>query len=91
MALEEYLCWTVSHPGLPGEFARLVYEVCHVVVGLRPTGRADEGAVVRGWLAREQQWVSGAVWYLVSVRWWNQWRDYVDGAEEQTPAKQVKT
>ena len=61
VTVEEYLCWTVSHPELPGEFSRLIYQLCHVVIGLRPTNRSEEGSIVRGWLEREErnEWVSG--------------------------------
>ena len=61
VTVEEYLCWTVSHPELPAEFSRLIYQLCHVVIGLRPTNRSEEGSIVRGWLEREErnEWVSG--------------------------------
>ena len=40
--------------------------MCHVVLGLRTGSRREEGEVVRGWLAREEQagLVPGQVWYL---------------------------
>ena len=71
VTVEEYLCWTVSHPELPGEFSRLIYQLCHVVIGLRPTNRSEEGSIVRGWLEREErnEWVSGrsAHWHSFNM------------------------
>jgi ubiquitin carboxyl-terminal hydrolase 6/32 len=45
--------WTVEAQ-LPRDFARLVFELCHVVLGLRPATRRDEADIVRGWLEREE-------------------------------------
>jgi ubiquitin carboxyl-terminal hydrolase 6/32 len=46
--------WTVGEAPLPRDFARLVFELCHVVLGLRPASRRDEADIVRGWLEREE-------------------------------------
>ena len=46
--------WTVEDAALPRDFARLVFELCHVVLGLRPASRRDEADSVRGWLEREE-------------------------------------
>ena len=79
LSIEEYLVWTVSSP-LPAEFARLIYQLCHIVIGLRPQNRVEEGSIVRGWLEREEkaEWVPGTVWYLISMKWWTQWHAYVN-------------
>ena len=53
LSLEEYLVWTVEAP-LARDFARLVFELCHVVLGLRPASRRHEADIVRGWLEREE-------------------------------------
>jgi ubiquitin carboxyl-terminal hydrolase 6/32 len=53
LSLEDYLVWTVEAQ-LPRDFARLVFELCHVVLGLRPATRRDEADIVRGWLEREE-------------------------------------
>ena len=32
----------------------MLFQLCHVVLGLRPATRKDEGEIVRGWLHREE-------------------------------------
>ena len=56
LSIEDYLVWTTSkHKELPAEFAKLIYQLCHVVLGLRPPHRQAEGEIVRGWLDREEK------------------------------------
>ena len=76
---EEFLVWTVE-AGLAREFSQCVFQLCHVVLGLRPSGRREEGGVVRGWLAREERagLAPGQVWYLLPMQWWTQWHGYVN-------------
>ena len=38
VAQEEFLVWTVDN-AYPAEFSRLVFHLCHVVLGLRPLTR----------------------------------------------------
>ncbi|KAK7789457.1 hypothetical protein R5R35_012652 [Gryllus longicercus] len=79
LTTEEYLMWTVDN-SLSVDFLNLLFQVCHVVLGLRPVSRQEEGAVVRGWLEREQRrgYRVGQFWYLVAVDWWRAWQDYVN-------------
>lgn len=79
LTLEEYLVWTVDNP-YPREFSQLVFDMCHVVFGLRPLTRRDEGSIVRGWLMREKSCplVPGAIWHILNMDWWNNWNKYVD-------------
>ena len=53
--------------------------MCHVILGMKPSSRDDEGRVVKGWLSRELKrgYQLGQTWYLVSSAWWRQWQDYV--------------
>ena len=43
LSIEDYLVWTAKHKDLPGEFAKLIYQLCHIVLGLRPPNRQAEG------------------------------------------------
>jgi ubiquitin carboxyl-terminal hydrolase 6/32 len=70
---------------LPKAFARLLFQLCHIVLGLRPQSRSEEGEIVRGWLEREEKMplVPGSMWYIISMDWWTQWHAYVnDGSGE---------
>jgi ubiquitin carboxyl-terminal hydrolase 6/32 len=82
LGLEDFLVWTVDS-ALPREFARLLFQLCHVVLGLRASSRREEGEIVRGWLGREEQagLVPGQVWYLVPMAWWTGWHSYVNWVE----------
>ena len=79
LSLQEFLVWSVDS-SLAKEMALLVYQLCHVVLGLRPSSRREEGAVVRGWLGREERagLVPGQVWYLLPMAWWTGWHNYVN-------------
>jgi len=79
VTLEEFLVWTVDNV-LAREMGNLIVQLCHVCLGLRPSSRAEEGHVVRGWLAREERGglVPGQVWYLVPMSWWTHWHNYVN-------------
>ena len=79
LSLQEFLVWSVDS-GLAKDMSLLVYQLCHVVLGLRPSSRREEGAVVRGWLGREERagLVPGQVWYLLPMSWWTGWHNYVN-------------
>lgn len=47
ISLEDFLVWTVGS-SLAQEFATMLFQLCHVVLGLRPATRKDEGEIVRG-------------------------------------------
>ena len=51
LSLPDFLVWTVNAT-LPKEFLSLLFQLCHVVLGLRPASRKEEGEIVRGWLHR---------------------------------------
>ncbi|XP_034237598.1 ubiquitin carboxyl-terminal hydrolase 32 isoform X2 [Thrips palmi] len=78
LTLEEYLMWTVDN-SLSSHFLNLLFQVCHVVLGLRPQSRQEEGSIVNGWLEREvtRGYIVGQFWYLVAMDWWKQWNEYV--------------
>lgn len=85
ITLDEYLVWSVAHP-LPESFLKLLFQVCHIVLGLKPANREDEGMIVRDWLDREERrgFYIGQVWYLVSMEWWKTWHDYINYKPLQT-------
>ncbi|XP_026279470.1 ubiquitin carboxyl-terminal hydrolase 32 isoform X3 [Frankliniella occidentalis] len=78
LTLEEYLIWTVDN-NLSSHFLNLLFQVCHVVLGLRPQSRQEEGSIVNGWLEREEKrgYIVGQFWYLVAMDWWKAWNEYV--------------
>ena len=82
ITMEEFLVWTVDNV-LAREMGRLIVQLCHVGLGLRPNSRLEEGTVVRGWLSREERTglVPGQVWYLVPISWWTHWNKYVSPQE----------
>jgi ubiquitin carboxyl-terminal hydrolase 6/32 len=80
LSIEDYLVWAAEHKELPAEFAKLIYQLCHIVLGLRPPSRQAEGEIVQGWLDREENapMSPGQIWYLLNMDWWSQWHAYVN-------------
>ena len=78
LSMEEFLVWTVNNP-LPTEFSKLIFQLCHIVLGLRPISRSDEGEIVQGWLERETSvnYNVGSFWHLINMEWWTHWKAYV--------------
>jgi len=79
ISLEDFLVWTVGS-SLAQEFATLLFQLCHIALGLRPATRKDEAEIVRGWLHREEAagFSPGQVWYLIPMSWWTSWHSYVN-------------
>uniref|UniRef100_A0A182JE81 ubiquitinyl hydrolase 1 n=1 Tax=Anopheles atroparvus TaxID=41427 RepID=A0A182JE81_ANOAO len=76
---EDFLIWSIeSSSNLVQPFLDLLFEVCHIVLGLRPQCRHLEGDIVRGWLSREVRrgYKVGQFWYLISSDWWQHWSQY---------------
>ncbi|XP_063060913.1 ubiquitin carboxyl-terminal hydrolase 32 isoform X2 [Engraulis encrasicolus] len=78
LTLEDYQIWSVKS-ALANEFLNLLFQVCHIVLGLRPATPEEEGQIIRGWLERESRHglKTGQNWFLISMQWWQQWKDYV--------------
>ncbi|XP_072557158.1 ubiquitin carboxyl-terminal hydrolase 32 isoform X1 [Paramormyrops kingsleyae] len=78
LTLEDYQIWSVKS-ALANEFLNLLFQVCHIVLGLRPATPEEEGQIIRGWLERESRHglQVGHSWFLISMQWWQQWKDYV--------------
>ncbi|KAI8749325.1 ubiquitin carboxyl-terminal hydrolase 32 [Biomphalaria glabrata] len=78
LTLEDYLLWTVNNQ-LTTDFLELLSQICHIVLGLFPKTKEEEGRIIQHWLERESRksLEIGQVWYLVSMQWWTMWLDYV--------------
>lgn len=78
LTLEDYQIWSVQS-ALAAEFLNLLFQVCHIVLGLRPATPEEEGQIIRGWLERESRHglQPGDYWFLIASQWWQQWKDYV--------------
>ena len=91
LTIANYLIWTVK-TDLPTEFSKFIHQVCHIILGLRPQTKLEEGEVVKGWLSRETRasLVAGTIWYLVGKDWWNQWHAYVSSQPPNSPFGSLK-
>ncbi|XP_018105104.1 ubiquitin carboxyl-terminal hydrolase 32 isoform X1 [Xenopus laevis] len=78
LTLEDYQIWSVKS-ALANEFLNLLFQVSHIVLGLKPGTPEEEGHIIRGWLERESRYglQNGHNWFLISMQWWQQWKEYV--------------
>ncbi|TNN63673.1 Ubiquitin carboxyl-terminal hydrolase 32 [Liparis tanakae] len=85
LTLEDYQIWSVKS-ALANEFLNLLFQVCHIVLGLRPGSPEEEGQIIRGWLERESRHglQQSQNWFLISMLWWHHWKDYVNYAPTLT-------
>lgn len=65
--------------------------MCHIVFGLRPISRVEEGEIVKGWLEREERrgLAVGQLWYLIAIEWWRNWNDYVSNTYKVKLMKKI--
>ncbi|XP_031572210.1 ubiquitin carboxyl-terminal hydrolase 32-like [Actinia tenebrosa] len=77
--LQDYQRWASEHR-FSLFFPKLLVQVCHIILGLKPSSTEIELQVVRGWLERENQagLKPGTIWYLISMSWWRTWKEYVN-------------
>ncbi|CAH1641332.1 unnamed protein product [Spodoptera littoralis] len=83
LTLEDFLIWSVeSAETLVTPFLDLLFEVCHIVLGLRPQCKHQERDIVLGWLRRAVQrgYAVGQFWYLVGAEWWGNWLAYTSAS-----------
>uniref|UniRef100_A0A8C6L5H3 Ubiquitin carboxyl-terminal hydrolase 32 n=1 Tax=Nothobranchius furzeri TaxID=105023 RepID=A0A8C6L5H3_NOTFU len=73
------MCFSLISYSADGHFQCDLFQVCHIVLGLRPATPEEEGQIIRGWLERESRHglQQGQNWFLISMLWWQQWKDYV--------------
>ncbi|GJQ78053.1 hypothetical protein Trydic_g2397 [Trypoxylus dichotomus] len=80
LSQEDFLVWNSLHDGnsLVEPFLELLFQVCHVSLGLKPYCRHHEHEIVMGWLNREKRrgYRVGQFWYLISSEWWQTWLGY---------------
>lgn len=60
--------------------------MCHIVFGLSPRSKQEEGRIVRGWLERERRrgYCQGQTWYLISRWWWRRWESWIDFIDDES-------
>ncbi|KAM9469598.1 ubiquitin carboxyl-terminal hydrolase 32 isoform 1-T1 [Clarias gariepinus] len=92
LTLEDYQIWSVKS-ALASEFLNLLFQVCHIVLGLRPATPKEEGQIIRGWLERESRHglQPSQNWFLISIQWWNLWKDYVKYDNKSIVVEQPST
>ncbi|OQV22250.1 Ubiquitin carboxyl-terminal hydrolase 32 [Hypsibius exemplaris] len=78
LTLEEFLIWS-DKCRLTVKFMRLLFQVCHIVLGLKPQHKEDEFSSVIEWSQRDAQRIKlpGDVYYIISMEWWSTWERYV--------------
>ncbi|XP_068623837.1 ubiquitin carboxyl-terminal hydrolase 32 [Battus philenor] len=84
LTAEDFLIWSVeSAERLVTPLLELVFDVCHVVLGLRPQCRHHERDIVLRWLRRETSrgYAVGQFWYLVGSEWWSAWLAYTSAGD----------
>lgn len=85
LSQESFLVWCVENPlNVVQQFLDLLFDVCHIVLGLRPQCRHVELNIVRGWMQREQKrgYKVGQFWYLVAADWWQNWLQYTQSGRK---------
>jgi len=81
----EFLPWA-SNNRFMLEFLLLLSQICHIVFGLRPNTREEEGFIVRKWIEKEEKkgLIGSQMYYLIASSWWHAWKEHVN----LKPAKQ---
>ncbi|XP_050309006.1 ubiquitin carboxyl-terminal hydrolase 32 isoform X2 [Anthonomus grandis grandis] len=90
---EDFLMWAVEDNSLVAPLLELLFQVCHVSLGLKPYCRHNEYEIVMGWLSREERrgYHVGQFWYLVSSEWWQKWHDYTTAQRTNMDHCQCRT
>ncbi|XP_022103734.1 ubiquitin carboxyl-terminal hydrolase 32-like isoform X2 [Acanthaster planci] len=75
---EEFLMWALKN-SLPDDFCKQLFQVCHIILGLKPQSTEEEKEVILGWVEREKRrgLRLAQTWYLISMNWWRMWNHYV--------------
>lgn len=85
---EDFLIWSIDNcnNNVVQPFLDLLFEVCHIVLGLKPQCRHLEHDIVKGWLSREVRrgYKIGQFWYLISTDWWQNWLSYTQHQSNTT-------
>lgn len=89
LSLEDFLVWCVeSSLNISQPFLDLLFEICHIVFGLRPQCKHLEFTIVTGWLSREVRrgYEVGQFWYLIASDWWQNWLSYTQNNSNNNQA-----
>ncbi|KAK6636372.1 hypothetical protein RUM43_010032 [Polyplax serrata] len=92
MAQEEFQIWALKSDA-PKPFTDLLFQLCHIVLALRPSNPTEEGEIVMQWLKREEEnkgFEVGQFWYLIDMAWWRQWQMYIQYEGGPGPPEQNK-
>ena len=78
LSLDEFQLWAYSS-SLIYEFLLLVSQISHIIFGLCPLFKKEEGNIVRRWIEREsiKGLQFGSLYYIISITWWNAWKKCV--------------
>uniref|UniRef100_W4VR89 ubiquitinyl hydrolase 1 n=1 Tax=Corethrella appendiculata TaxID=1370023 RepID=W4VR89_9DIPT len=90
---ENFLLWTIeSEVNLLQPFLDLLFEVSHIVLGLRPQCKHLEHDIVKGWLSREVRrgLKIGQFWYLIASDWWQTWLQYTQSTNSSSNCSHCK-
>eukprot|EP00795_Rhopilema_esculentum_P015115 gene15115-6296_t len=90
MTLNDFFPWASSNKYLH-ELLLLLSQICHIIFGLRPSTREEEGFIIRRWIEREQRkgLTLGALYYLIASSWWCTWLDYVNQKSRRTSSTTI--
>lgn len=95
LSQEDFLMWCIQSKtaNVSQPFLDLLFEVCHIIFGLRPQCKHLENRIVRAWLAREMRrgYEIGQFWFLVSSEWWHNWQASTASNVQSTPCTYCKS
>lgn len=94
LSQEDFLMWCVqSKMNISQPFLDLLFEVCHIVFGLRPQCKHLEYRIIKAWLTRETRrgYEVGQFWFLISSEWWHNWQQSTQSNNHSTPCTYCKS
>eukprot|EP00800_Vazella_pourtalesii_P019812 TRINITY_DN687_c0_g1_i4.p1 TRINITY_DN687_c0_g1~~TRINITY_DN687_c0_g1_i4.p1 ORF type:complete len:1290 (+),score=322.70 TRINITY_DN687_c0_g1_i4:294-4163(+) len=80
LSLTEFINWGSRDGCVLEELLKVMFQLCHIVFGLRPQSREDERDVIKGYMVREmrEKLQEGTIKYLIANPWFNSWQDFVE-------------
>jgi ubiquitin carboxyl-terminal hydrolase 6/32 len=95
MGEEEFIKWSdVDGTGhhLMGWLLNVMFEVCHVKLGMKPRNQVEEEMIIRGYMNRFSKHgrKKGQNVYLISAEWFNEWRIYTNFEMDDCPLSVIK-
>ncbi|KAI6646793.1 Ubiquitin carboxyl-terminal hydrolase 32-like [Oopsacas minuta] len=76
----EFINWGSRDGCVLEELLKVIFQICHVIFGLRPQSRIDERDVIKGYMIREmrEKILEGNVKYIISKYWYTNWQKFVE-------------